>query len=224
MDWVIHHSTETTSTNLDARAGKSGDVFTADYQTAGRGRLDHKWISFKGENLLMSVVVSVEGMSIAEAATFPLVVGLAVAETLGGSIKWPNDILIRGKKLSGILCERVGDKVIAGIGVNVLATEFPKNINATSLVLENAKVVEIDKVRDLVLARLKELYLTWKEFGFKSLYERIVKLDVLKGREIAVLKTDADKVPIRGIAYGIMKDGSLKVGEEKLYAGEAHIL
>ncbi len=224
MDWVIHHKSTTESTNLDARAGTHGEVFTADFQTAGRGRLDHKWISGEAENLLMSAVVSVEGMEASEVATFPLVVGLAVAETLGGSLKWPNDVLVRGKKLAGILCERQGDKVIAGVGVNVLTTSFPEGIVATSLALERAKVVEIAKVRDLILKQLGELYSTWREFGFKALYDRIAKIDVLKGREIAVRQTDDDLEPTRGLCYGIMEDGTLKVGEERIYAGEAHVL
>lgn len=224
MDWIIHHKSTTASTNLDARAGTHGEVFTADFQTSGRGRLNHKWFSGEAENLLMSAVLSVEGMEASESATLPLVVGLAIAETLGGSLKWPNDVLVRGKKLAGILCERQGDKVIAGIGVNVLATSFPEGIVATSLALERAKVVEITKVRDLILKRLGELYSTWREFGFKALYDRITKLDVLKGREIAVRQTDDDLEPTRGLCYGIMDDGTLKVGEERIYAGEAHVL
>lgn len=80
--WKIHHKRETESTNLDARSGNPWDVFTADYQTAGRGRLDHKWLSPPGANLLMSAVLSVEGLSPEQVSTLPLVVGLAVAKGL----------------------------------------------------------------------------------------------------------------------------------------------
>ena len=73
--WRITHFAETASTNLLAKEGRPGDVFTADYQSAGRGRLDHRWISPPGENLMMSAVVDVAGMDPQEAATLPLAVG-----------------------------------------------------------------------------------------------------------------------------------------------------
>ena len=76
-DWTVHHKAVTESTNLDARDGKPGDVFTADEQTAGRGRLDHTWMSEPGKNLMASVVLDVGGIAPQEVATLPLVVGLA---------------------------------------------------------------------------------------------------------------------------------------------------
>ena len=78
MNWTIHHQPSTASTNLDARAGRHGDVFTADFQTAGRGRLDHKWLSAPGENLMLSAVLDVGDCPPDRVATLPLVVGLAV--------------------------------------------------------------------------------------------------------------------------------------------------
>ena len=84
--WRVHHKSETESTNLDARAGKHRDVFTADHQTAGRGRLDHKWLSPPGTNLMMSVVLSVEGLEPEQVATLPLVVGLAVVKAVGSDV------------------------------------------------------------------------------------------------------------------------------------------
>ena len=82
IDCRIHHKAETASTNLDARSGHHGDVFTADYQTAGRGRLDHKWESPPKTNLMMSAVLSVEGLAPEKVATLPLVVGLAVIKAV----------------------------------------------------------------------------------------------------------------------------------------------
>ena len=78
MTWRIHHRDVTASTNLDARAGFPGDVFTADEQTAGRGRLDHAWHSAPGANLMFSAVLDVSGLAPDAVATLPLVVGLAV--------------------------------------------------------------------------------------------------------------------------------------------------
>ena len=248
--WRIHHKAETVSTNLDAREGLHGDVFTADYQTAGRGRLDHVWESPRGQDLLMSVVLSVEGLAPEHVSTLPLVAGLAVCKSLFGMVgrsvpdrrgaqgtarptvqlKWPNDVLVDGKKIAGILCERNGDNVIAGIGVNVGQTEFDKGIaeRATSLqiVCGAAGVRALpssNTVRDQILSELGKWYGIWRSKGFAAVYPEIAAVDFLKGREIAVRQTDDDSAPIVGISNGIMPDGSLDVGGTKVYAGEAHV-
>ena len=246
MNWRIRHKVETVSTNLDAREGVHGDVFTADYQTAGRGRLDHKWLSPPGTNLMMSVVLSVEGLAPEQVATLPLVVGLAVTWALNGQearspgwgagsgerascpfaiLKWPNDVLVGGKKIAGILCERNGDNVIAGIGVNVGQTEFPIEIleRATSLALNGRDARSPGEVRDTILDELDKLYGIWRESGFAAVYSEIAAVDFLKGREIAVRQTDDDSAPVSGVSNGIMPDGSLDVGGVKVYAGEAHV-
>ena len=241
--WRIHHRAETVSTNLDARAGRHGDVFTADYQTAGRGRLDHKWLSPPGTNLMMSVVLSVGGLAPEHVATLPLVVGLAVVKavqrlfadgqdvrrkTEDVKLKWPNDVLVGGKKLAGILCERNGDTVIVGIGVNVGQTEFDREIadRATSLAaVSTADVFRLPSsvlsVRDSVLRELAAYYSLWRSGGFAAVYPEIAAVDFLKGREIAVRQTDDDASPVVGISNGIMPDGSLDVGGTRVYAGEA---
>ena len=245
IDWRIHHKAETLSTNLDAREGVHGDVFTADYQTAGRGRLDHKWLSPEGTNLMMSAVLSVKGLAPERIATFPLVAGLAVVKTIQRLIaddqdvrretedvklKWPNDVLVENKKLAGILCELSGDNVIVGIGVNVGQTEFDREIadRATSLALLSADAVfrlpsSVLSLRDAILHELASCYSLWREKGFAAVYPEIAAVDFLKGREIAVRQTDDDAAPLVGISNGIMPDGSLDVGGRKVYAGEAHV-
>ena len=209
--WRIHHREETGSTNLDAREGVHGDVFTAGYQTAGRGRLDHKWTSPRGKDLLMSVVLDVAEADVAEVAALPLVIGLAAAKAVGGMLKWPNDVFINGRKVAGILCERHGDRVIAGVGVNVHQSEYA-SVGGS-----------IPEVRDRVLAQIAKLYTLWRRRGFAAVYGEICRIDFLKGRTIGVFRTDDDGEPVRGVCGGITSDGSLDVGGEKVYAGEAHV-
>ena len=238
--WRIHHKDETESTNLDARVGVHGDVFTADYQTAGRGRLDHKWLSPPKANLIMSAVLSVADLSPDQVATLPLVVGLAVCKSLASLfplpsslfplLKWPNDILIDGKKLAGILCERHGDNVIVGIGVNVNQTKFAPEIadRATSLSLIAPDLVSrlsspVLSVRVAVLRELDRWYSRWRSDGFAAVYPEIAAVDYLKGLQIAVRQTDTDAVPVTGVCGGIRPDGSLDVGGTSVYAGEAHV-
>ena len=267
MIWKIHHKAETVSTNLDARDGRPGDVFTADFQTAGRGRLDHKWLSPPGANLMMSAVLDVGGLSPESLATIPLVVGLAVAQAVGRFLqdgqgdgersprtppmegvykpllKWPNDVLVGGKKISGILCERHGDCVIAGIGVNVKQRKFALEIAKRATSLESlgsvpnqrdgersprtppmdAGGVSVEAVRDAVLERLGALYAVWRNEGFAAVYPAIQAIDCLRGQTLSVRQIDDDNEPIRGVCGGIQPDGSLRVGETDVYAGEAHV-
>ena len=232
MKWNVVHKAVTASTNNDARSGKHGDVFTADFQSAGRGRLDHKWHSAAGENLVMSAVVDVAPLSVAHSATLPLVAGLAVVKTVArllGSdgavrLKWPNDVYVNGRKICGILCERAGDNVIVGIGVNVKQRDFPGDISAraTSLRLEGLSI-GVDDVRDAVLDTLGELYGVWFRGGFASLYEDISRVDMLKSRKVQVVQTDSDTEPVTGISSGIASDGSLCVDGVPVWAGEARV-
>ena len=247
MNWTIHHRPSTASTNLDARAGRHGDVFTADFQTAGRGRLDHKWLSAPGENLMLSAVLDVGNMPPDRVATLPLVVGLAVIEGLSPflskglfpRLKWPNDVLVEGRKLAGILCERHGDTVIVGLGVNVkqrkFAPEIEKRATSLALLIESAPPSSahspfsilpssfLNQVRDAILAALGRLYATWHGEGLSPFLGRLAELDFLRGRTISVRQTDDDAEPIRGVCQGIAADGSLLVGGQSIYAGEAHI-
>lgn len=257
--WQIHQKAETASTNLDARAGGHGDVFVADFQTAGRGRLDHKWLSPPGANLMMSAVLSVAGLSCEAVSTFPLVVGLAVVRAVRGLLpaevartvllKWPNDVLVGGRKVAGILCERDGERVIVGIGINVKQREFPQEIAKKAISLGSVPGFPVGAVpssslgavpgfpvgsvpsssgpvplvRDAVLAALNDSYADWRERGFAAVYPQVCAVDFLRGQALAVRQTDEDAQPVRGICRGIQSDGSLLVGDVRVYAGEAHV-
>lgn len=229
IEWNIIHRGVTESTNDDAASGVHGDVFTADYQLSGRGRIGHKWQSPSKTNLLMSVVLDVSDMEMEELCTFPLVVGLSVAKSIRNilgeqrdvKLKWPNDILIDGLKVAGILCERKSDMVIAGIGINVLKQDFPAEISLSATYLGNG--VKIEQIRDSVLNSLSLHYTKWRESGFSSFWEDITEIDFLKGREVAVLQVDEDVNPMTGLCGGILLDGSLQVGAHRVYAGEVHV-
>lgn len=233
MKWRLHHKEVTRSTNLDAQDGRPGDVFTADVQTAGRGRLDHPWHTGEGGNLALSVVLDVAALSPEHVATLPLMVGLAVAlaveKLLGGKvvgIKWPNDVLINGRKVAGILCERHGDRVIAGLGVNVGGRSFPAEfaVRATSLALEGADNIAVDRVRDAVLTELGRLFPLWREQGLPAFHGQIAQRDVLRGKVVEVAQGEGDAQRVAGLCNGIVPSGVLQVGGEAVYAGEAHVL
>lgn len=227
MNWKIHHRSETISTNIDALAGVHGDVFTADFQSSGRGRLDHRWLSPSGVNLLMSAVLDVKELEPQQVATLPLAVGFALVKALPREIrgervmlKWPNDVLIGLRKVAGILCERHGDNVIVGIGINVKAQEFPPEIASRATFLGSPSV---EKVRDDVLESLGRCYEKWRTEGFSAFHAELSKIDCLRGRVVSVRKTDDDAAPVKGLCNGITVSGSLDVGGEEVYAGEAHV-
>ena len=233
MEFRFHRRETTASTNADAREGRPGDVFVAEFQTAGRGRLDHEWHAARGENLTFSVVLDAADAPPAEVATIPLVVGLAVARAVGAllgkasevAVKWPNDVLVGGKKICGILCERNGDAVVAGVGLNVNQTEFPAEIaaRATSLKLVAGNSFDRDDVLNGVVAEIGAMHSRWLRGGFAALRGTFAAFDCLRGREVAVLATDGDDVPVKGLCGGVQEDGSLLVGETRVYAGEAHV-
>ncbi len=233
-DITIHRAETTASTNADAREGRPGDVFVAEFQTAGRGRLDHEWHAARGENLTFSVVLDATGAAPAQVATLPLVAGLAVARAVCAflgmdapaiAVKWPNDVLVGGRKICGILCERNGDSVIVGVGLNVNQTSFPAEIaaRATSMRLVAGRAFDRDNVLNGVVAEICGLHSRWMCGGFAALRGGFAAFDLLKGREVAVLATDGDASPVRGLCGGVQEDGSLLVGETRVYAGEAHV-
>ena len=239
MTFRIHHAPVTASTNLDARAGAHGDVYTADVQMAGRGRLDHRWLSAPGANLMLSAVFGVADLAPERIATFPLVVGLAVHAAVSRAfaavpdappirLKWPNDLLVGGRKIAGILCERHVDTVIAGVGVNVNETDFPPEIAARATSLATVRgVVEADAVgrlRDALLEELGARYAMWRTAGFAAFQAHYAAVDWLRGRMVAVRQTDDDPAPLVGLCAGVQPDGTLRVGGTSVFAGEAHVV
>ena len=227
--FTIHHLQETLSTNLDARSARHGDVFFADVQTAGRGRLDHHWLSAPGENLTFSVALDVSSIPLAQTATFPLVAGLAVARFLAPhspAVKWPNDVLVSHRKIAGILCELDLPNIICGIGLNVNQTSLPPAIasTATSLALITGSQHSTSACLDAILAEISSLYTLWLHKGFAAIHPLLSPLDTLKGRTISILRTDSDPAPLSGLCGGIQPDGTLLVAGTPVFAGEAHIL
>jgi BirA family transcriptional regulator, biotin operon repressor / biotin---[acetyl-CoA-carboxylase] ligase len=138
-------STMTAAARLAREGAPGGTIVGADEQTAGIGRQGRSWISEKGAGLYVSMVLRLP----VEASVLPVVMlalGLAAQEaiveltSLAPDLRWPNDVLLSGRKCGGILAQLDGEAVIAGIGINVSQTSFPPDLEtpATSLRLEGA--------------------------------------------------------------------------------------
>ncbi|MEI6563550.1 MAG: biotin--[acetyl-CoA-carboxylase] ligase [bacterium] len=161
----------------------SGTVWAARMQTAGRGRLERKWNSPPGRNLLCSLYYR----SRAGSDRFPsltMAVAIGIDELLhgfriGSNLKWPNDVLVKGRKIAGLLAERTGeDGVVIGIGLNVNMTAEEASLidqPATSLRIETGTELMIDEVLKALLKRLPPWLLHWEEGGFSSLRERWIQ-------------------------------------------------
>lgn len=163
---------ETGSTNSDllaaARDGApEGTVLAAEVQTAGRGRLDRRWICPPRAALSFSVLLRPDGVPAVARGWIPLLAGVAVAAGLrtqaglDARLKWPNDVLVGGAKIAGILAEQAGDAIVLGIGINVTTRrdELPVP-HATSVVLAGA-APDREQLLVAVLGELETWYRRW---------------------------------------------------------------
>jgi BirA family biotin operon repressor/biotin-[acetyl-CoA-carboxylase] ligase len=175
---------ETGSTNADllARAADpTADrlVLIAETQTKGRGRHGREWVSPPQAQIAMSILLRIPDVPVSELGWIPLLTGIAVADALravaevDAVLKWPNDILIGGKKVAGILAEMstgpAGTAVVVGLGLNVSlgADELPVP-EATSLLIENAEVVDRTTLVRAILRSFADWHTRWEKAGFAS--------------------------------------------------------
>lgn len=180
----VETSAEIDSTNdaLKARAqrgAEEGIVLRADVQTAGKGRRGRKWVSEAG-NLYTSLLLR-PTKTPAEAATLGFVMAIALGRLLRAVLKapvehkWPNDVLVDGCKISGILLESGGitggkvDWLVLGIGVNLRHHPAETLYPTTDLLAAGGPVLTPDQALDLLLAEFRPLYAAWVAGGFAAL-------------------------------------------------------
>jgi len=240
---VIQYFEELDSTNkkIDelARDGaEHGTVIVADKQTAGKGRRGRTWESPAGTNLYFSILLRPE-IEVEKAPMLTLIMAYSVAKVLQEewrletSIKWPNDLVISGKKICGILTEMVLDgsqigHVVVGTGINVNVTEFPEELSdkATSLYLESKVIFDRKKLLNEVLKEFWKQYnnfLEVQDLSFmKEAYNEIL---VNRGKEVLVLEPGNE---YQAVAHGINDVGELLVEKNDgskvaVYAGEVSV-
>jgi BirA family transcriptional regulator, biotin operon repressor / biotin---[acetyl-CoA-carboxylase] ligase len=171
-----------------------GAVAVSEYQAAGRGRLGRGWKAPPGTSILCSILLRPPPNR--NAAQLSLVAGLATARaverTLDGTveIKWPNDVLVDGKKTAGVLAEARGPVVMLGIGLNVnqRADELPGDARlpaASLFVVDGVRRERAPILADL-LGELELLYSNWVESGLETCLEELQARDALRGRRVSV--------------------------------------
>lgn len=239
--WNFAEETDSTNDWAKREAGKgapNGAVFLVRNQTKGKGRRGRSWADPKGSGLAMSLLLRPD-MAPERAPMMTVLMGLsaaqAVADVTGKEalIKWPNDLVMSGKKLCGILTEMSmqGTKiayVVIGIGINLTVEKFPEEIKdkATSLKLECGEAPDVERMAAAVLERFEQNYESFLAAGdlspFKEEYDRLL---ANRGREVKVLEKQRELV---GTCLGIDEAGELLVqtpgGECKtVFAGEVSV-
>ena len=209
-------STSTRARELAAGGAPHGTLVTAREQSAGRGRHGRSWTAPPGRALLMSLVLR------RWPPLLPLAAGVAVAEVGGGAaaVKWPNDVLLGGRKAAGILAEGRPQEgwMVLGVGLNVAVrpADLPAELRdtATGLGLEPG---DVESVLAALLAGLER----WLEAPPQAVLSAFAARDALAGREVAW----ADG---QGRGAGVDEEGRLLVdtpdGRVALDAGEVHLL
>ena len=183
-----------------------GRIVGAEAQSAGMGRHGRKWISEPGAGLYVSMILPAKAVPV-----IMLALGLATRDAIGGGadLRWPNDVLISGKKCAGVLAQIEGDAIIAGIGINVSQTGFPGDLEtpATSLLLEGVQVSREDLLVALVHAVDRFCQLTREEtlrhFAEASSYAC--------GRRV---RAEAAGKLVEGVTCGLDPAGFLRVRED----------
>ena len=236
----------TTSTNAEAfrlaeDGAVEGTVITADEQNKGKGRLGRTWSSPPGANLYCSVILRPH-IKPFEAPQLTFLSAVAVARAieqaagLEPEIKWPNDVLIGGRKVAGLLNEMSAETdginfVILGIGVNLnmTADQFPDNLRhpATSLYIETGAKVGRARFTALLLNELDRLYAGFLDGGFAQVRREWEERCNAGGREVVVCNPGC--ADIRGQFAGIDSDGALLVRSrdgavERILSGDVRVL
>ena len=228
-------STNTVAMEWAAQAAAEGSTVVAEYQTAGRGRMGRTWDAAPGQNLLFSVVLRPQ-LAPEKISLVTLAASIAVAEAvdavtspLNTTIKWPNDILLEGRKCCGMLLESItgaaDDRtVILGVGLNVNQRDFGAGLDerATSLLLQTGRQISRATLLADILLRM-EWYndlLHSDPRGLRAAYG--ARLDGIGQRATVTWSLPAGRTS--GIIQGITETGALRLrtenGTKICHAGE----
>lgn len=230
----VVESTGSTNADLVARAADpqvDRVVLIAEAQERGRGRHERQWVSPPRAQLAMSVLVRVRGIDPAVMGWLPLLTGVAVVDAVRAStgvkavLKWPNDVLVDGRKLSGILAEiamvGVDPAVVVGVGINASLTEAELPVpHATSLVLSGAAEVDRTAVATAVLTEFARRFAAWEAAGWD-----ITDLSAAYRERCSTIgATVRAELPggevLTGIATGVDENGRLIIGDRSVSAGD----
>ena len=233
--WPVFIHETIDSTNAEGlRLASEGQVapflVLAERQSAGRGRRGRMWISPFAENLYYSLVLRVDG-GMRQLEGLSLVVGLAVMRTLQGfnvkdvGLKWPNDVLVRGQKITGILLELIGDPadvchVVLGIGINVnMQVNDQVDQQWTSMRREVGVTIDRNRLVAMLSQQLHHELARHRRYGFAAFQEEWERAHLWQGCNVSLI---AGTSRIDGVVLGVDGQGGLRLevdGVEKSFSG-----
>jgi BirA family transcriptional regulator, biotin operon repressor / biotin---[acetyl-CoA-carboxylase] ligase len=213
-----------------------GKICISEHQTAGRGRKGRKWVSPFGANLYFSIGLSLP-MGLSALGGLSLAVGIGLTKLLNQytdrkvSLKWPNDILVDGRKLAGILVEASGDStdnsfLNIGIGINWAMDDQEEQIDQPWANLKSVLAIEIDRNQLLtnILLEIDQLLDRYIEQGFQGFRRDWAEQSAFYGRPI-VLHTRNGMVS--GVETGVDRSGAIIIktseGDKSFYSGEVSL-
>ena len=200
--------------------GLEGDSYLSYEQTNGRGRNNNKWISMKG-NLFLSTIIKPK---IKKSCwhQLSLIVGFSILDVLYDlgikkdiiELKWPNDVLVDKRKISGVLLESTHNFIVAGIGLNILKVPpFETKWKTTRLIDYIDKQILVEKIGLKILNKLFINYSLWENYGFKIFHNKISPY-VKNINGLIVFKTSANSELINGVFLGLGENGGLKIKKD----------
>ncbi|WP_424766236.1 biotin--[acetyl-CoA-carboxylase] ligase [Paenibacillus sp. sgz302251] len=215
-------STQNLARTAAEEGAAEGTLFIAEQQVSGRGRMGRGWISPRGKGIWMSMVLR-PSVPIHFAPQLTLLTAVALCRSLKRitdlpiGIKWPNDLLINGKKISGILLESAAEDerlryVIAGIGisVNLEEADYPEELltKATSLLVAAGQKWDRTEIIAHFLKEWEQLYTLYQEQGFSPIITLWEALSVSLGVQVRLITPQGDIV---GIPIGLDESGAIRV-------------
>jgi BirA family biotin operon repressor/biotin-[acetyl-CoA-carboxylase] ligase len=229
-------STNTYLMDKQNEINTNGTVILAETQTHGRGRKDRVWYSAPESNLTFSILLTNNKSLLKHSNLINFAASLSVSVSIENlfqiktDLKWPNDVLLNGKKTSGILLESssTGNKInrlVVGIGINVNQNSFQGSFNypPTSIRIELGRIVEREKLLSEVLNNFELLLLKIEKDSSSIIAEWKSKCNMI-GERISIVENDSEKF---GIFYDVDEEGFLllktKDGIEKIHFGDVSL-
>ncbi|MCK5726591.1 MAG: biotin--[acetyl-CoA-carboxylase] ligase [Thiotrichaceae bacterium] len=218
--WVFNQIGSTNQWLMDSN--ECCAVCVAEQQSSGRGRRGRFWQSDDKGNIYFSMSWCISESTLEKIQDkLPLLslsVGLELCALMADfglnshGLKWPNDILVKGRKLAGILIETTNNRqrLVIGIGINVGQESFDSSLNATSLALELPEPVDRNVFIAMIIQRLFKHLLRFPQLSYHDVLSHWEHWDLLKGKEVNVYRQVEEKI-LRGLATGINAQGELQL-------------
>ena len=194
-----------------------GSSYLAYIQTKGRGRNQNKWTSMKG-NLFLSTIIKPKSIR-SFWYQLSVIVGLSIIQVLIDlgvnknliELKWPNDVLVDRKKISGVLLESSENFIIVGIGLNILKTPNAETKWITTKLNDYIKAsYTTEEIGLKILKKIFDNYLIWEKFGF-SYFKKDLNENISNVNDKIIIRINSKSNPLTGVFLGLGDNGGLKI-------------